>query len=81
MIQHYSNPHFHLIKSSIFNEKVASLEGENLVVFYYLSAFQIWPDKNGDLWWELPFVGMAFGGSDLSWEYPLEGVIFHGSGL
>jgi hypothetical protein len=24
---------------------VASLEGDNLVVFYYLSAFEIWPDN------------------------------------
>jgi hypothetical protein len=24
---------------------VASLEGDNLVVFYYLSASEIWPDK------------------------------------
>ena len=23
----------------------ASLEGDNLVVFYYLSASEIWPDK------------------------------------
>ena len=25
--------------------------GDNLEVF----AFEIWPDKRGDLWWELPY--------------------------
>jgi hypothetical protein len=28
---------------------VASLEGDNLVVIYYLSASEIWPDKRDDL--------------------------------
>ena len=28
---------------------VASLEGNNLVVFYYFSASEIWPDWKGDL--------------------------------
>jgi len=31
---------------------VASLEGDNLVVFYYLSTSKIWPEKNSGLWWE-----------------------------
>jgi hypothetical protein len=28
---------------------VASLEGDNLVVYYYLSASEIWPDKRDGL--------------------------------
>ena len=28
---------------------MASLEGDNLVVFYYLSVSEIWPDKRGGL--------------------------------
>ena len=28
---------------------VASLEGDNLVVFYYLSVSEIWPDKRDGL--------------------------------
>jgi hypothetical protein len=32
---------------------LAFLEGDNLVVFYYLSASEIWPDyKRCGLWWE-----------------------------
>ena len=34
---------------------VASFEKENLVVFYYLSASEIWPDKGGSLWCEWPY--------------------------
>jgi hypothetical protein len=34
---------------------VASLEGDNLLVFYYLSSSEIRPDKRGDLWWEWPY--------------------------
>jgi len=34
---------------------VASLEGDNLVVFYYNRAVAIWPDKRGGLWWEWPY--------------------------
>jgi hypothetical protein len=34
---------------------VASLEKDNLVVFYYLSAFEIWSDKRCSLCWERPF--------------------------
>jgi hypothetical protein len=30
-------------------EGVASLDGDNLVVFYYLSASEIWLDKRGVL--------------------------------
>jgi hypothetical protein len=26
-----------------------------LVVFYYLRASEIWPDKRGGLWWEWPY--------------------------
>jgi hypothetical protein len=28
---------------------MASLEGDNQLVFYYLRAFEIWPHKMGDL--------------------------------
>jgi hypothetical protein len=28
---------------------MASLEGDNQLVFYYLTAFEIWPHKMGDL--------------------------------
>ena len=31
------------------NEKVASLDGDNLVALYYLSASEIWLDKRGGL--------------------------------
>lgn len=33
-------------------ERVVSLEQDNLVVFSYLSAFEIYPDKMGGLWCE-----------------------------
>ena len=33
---------------------VASLEGDSLLVFYYLSAFEIYPDKRVGLYWEWP---------------------------
>jgi len=33
---------------------VASLVGDNLVVFYYLGASEIWPDKCTGLWREGP---------------------------
>jgi hypothetical protein len=39
------------LKSGLIRE-VASLEGDNLVVLYYLSASEIWPDKRGGLSWE-----------------------------
>jgi len=34
---------------------VASLDGDNLVVHYYLGASEIWPDQRGGLWWERPY--------------------------
>jgi hypothetical protein len=35
---------------------MASLEDNNLLVFYYLSASVIRPDKRGGgLWWEWPY--------------------------
>jgi len=34
---------------------VASLEVNNLVLFDYLSESEIWPDKSGDLWGEMPY--------------------------
>jgi hypothetical protein len=46
---------------------------DNLVLFYYLSASKIWPDKRGGLWWQRPdknggrglIRGVAFGGRGL----------------
>ena len=35
--------------------EMTSLKGDNLVVLNYLSAFEIWPDKRGGLWWEWPY--------------------------
>jgi hypothetical protein len=32
---------------------VASLYGDNLVVFYYFH--EIWPDQRGGLWWNIPY--------------------------
>ena len=34
--------------------EVTSLEGDNLVVFYYLKASDIWLHKRNGLWWEWP---------------------------
>jgi hypothetical protein len=31
---------------------VDTLEGDNIVVYYYFSVSEIWPDKRGGLWWE-----------------------------
>ena len=44
---------------------MASLEGDCLVVFYYLNTFEIWPDKRDGLWWEWPYKR-----DDLWWEWP-----------
>jgi len=30
-------------------------DNEVVYIFYYLSASEIWPDKGGDLWWEVPY--------------------------
>ena len=35
---------------------MASLEKDNLVVFYYLSAFEIWHDESVGPWWEWPYL-------------------------
>ena len=40
---------------SAMKKRVASLEGDILVIFYYLSASEVWPDKR--CW---PMVGGAF---------------------
>jgi hypothetical protein len=45
--------------------EMTSLKGDNLVVLNYLSAFEIWPDKRGGLWWEGMIRGVAFGGRGL----------------
>jgi len=34
---------------------LASLDGDNLVVFYYHSVSEIWSDKRVVLWWERPY--------------------------
>ena len=44
---------------------MASLEGDNQVVFYNLNGPEIWPDKKGGIWWEWPY---KRGG--LWWEWP-----------
>jgi hypothetical protein len=44
---------------------VVFLEGNNLEVFYYHCASEIWPYKRGGLWWEWPY---KRGG--LWWEEP-----------
>jgi hypothetical protein len=31
---------------------MVSLEGDNLLVFYYLSACEIWPNNRGGLLWK-----------------------------
>jgi hypothetical protein len=40
-------------------------EGDFLEVFYYHSAFEIWPEKRSGLWWEWPDKR-----SGLWWEWP-----------
>ena len=37
-----------------FIRRVASIEGYNLVISYYFSSSEIWPDNRGGLWWEGP---------------------------
>jgi len=39
---------------------VASIEWINLVVFCYLSASEIWPDKRDVLMWEWPKGGILY---------------------
>ena len=34
------------------NENVASVDGDNVAEFDYLSASEIWPEKRGGFWWE-----------------------------
>jgi hypothetical protein len=44
-----------------YSEKVASIRGvasfevDNLVLFDYLGESEIWSDKSGDLWGEVPY--------------------------
>jgi hypothetical protein len=38
-----------------FERGVVSLDGGNLLEFYYLSGSEIWPDKKEDLWLEWPY--------------------------
>ena len=70
---------------SVLIRGVDFLEVDNLVVFYYLSASEIWPDKS-----RWPLVGVALLEGDycerglirvggLWWEWPLIGVAFGGT--
>jgi hypothetical protein len=45
----------HLKKKGGLIREVASLERDNRLALYYISASGIWPDKRGDLWLELPY--------------------------
>ena len=47
------------------DNRVASLKADSLVVFYYLSASEIWPDKSGSLQWAWPDKS-----GSLQWEWP-----------
>jgi len=38
-------------------KRVASLERDGLLVFKYHSVSEIWPDKEGSLWWEWSYKG------------------------
>jgi hypothetical protein len=46
---------------------VASPEEDNLLIIYYLSASEIWPDKRGSLWWE-----WSDKRGSLWWEWPIK---------
>jgi len=39
-----------LIKGMLLKKRMLSLEGDNLVVFCYLNASEIWPDNRGGLY-------------------------------
>jgi len=39
------------VKNRSFFKRKTIVEGNNLVVFYYLIAFESWSDKRGALWW------------------------------
>jgi len=78
---------------------VASLEGGggNLVIFHYLSASEIWPDKRddlswewsdkrGDLWWKWPYKRENYCNSIITHMYiyllvSILGFIFYSLGL
>jgi hypothetical protein len=34
---------------------VAFLDEDSLVVIYYLSGSEIWPDDRGGLWWDISY--------------------------
>ena len=42
-------------KGDLLGGGVTSLEGENLIVSYYLTDSEIWPDEGVGLWWEWPY--------------------------
>ena len=44
-------------KKCLNNRGQASLDGNNLLLFYYLSTCEIWPYKTGGIWWEWPYKG------------------------
>jgi hypothetical protein len=39
------------MKKLPYLKRMASLEGDNLEVFYFLTASEIWPDNRDGLWW------------------------------
>ena len=43
------------IRGCILYKRVPFFDGDNLLVFYYLSESKIWPDKRGGLCWEGQF--------------------------
>jgi len=45
---------------------VASIEGYNLVISYYFSSSEIWPDNRGGLWWEGPYTVQYKPGTNVS---------------
>ena len=55
---------------------MSSLEGDNRVLLYHLSASEFWPNMRGNLWWEWLYKRVAFGGSGF-----IRGVAFGESGL
>jgi hypothetical protein len=54
---------------------VASLDGDNLLVFYYPSVSEIWSDDRDGLWWEWDYctiISHCWKNTSLSLSHPLE---------
>ena len=66
---------------SDFKRGVVSREGDNLVVFIYLSASEIWPDKRCGLSWRGQFSSIYLSQRiwNLTWQdvWPLLGVVLY----